>query len=340
VTKMIPRTRPPLSIAAVGVLILGAAAVADAEDTVPTAIQGDKAVLANWAFRVPQDESVPFHGVLSMDSAGTGSGAMLYPAPNAIAMLAAIATHAVIESSVRDSQKTKLQRDSDKVLLPYQDTLSALTERQLFEQAIGRARFEGGKSVVPASLTGNDEHVIDISPVFSLVQDQSAIVLDVVVEVHGPHATVDKSKPLYKSSFRLVSKPRDLSDPVSFWTANNGENLKNESAGLLGESMDLAIMDIARSTGAAESQSPQYKTFHYQEGRTDKVERGQLIGATDERTVLKTLRGWLMSVPTQHVVFADPLPSLAKAALAPAATVPAPPSGTIASPSPASVLAP
>jgi hypothetical protein len=42
-----------------------------------------------------------------------------------------------------------------------------------------------------------------------------------------------------------------------------------------------------------------FRTVRYQEGGAEKIERAQVLEQQCGRTVLRTLRGWLLSVPAQ-----------------------------------------
>jgi hypothetical protein len=46
------------------------------------------------------------------------------------------------------------------------------------------------------------------------------------------------------------------------------------------------------------AESP-HRTFRYPEGGVEKMERAQLVEAHCGRALLRTLRGWLMSVPVK-----------------------------------------
>ncbi|MBC7957340.1 MAG: hypothetical protein H7Y33_15890 [Cytophagales bacterium] len=72
--------------------------------------------------------------------------------------------------------------------------------------------------------------------------------------------------------------------------------LRHESALLLAESVDLVLAELAKGPDATELSQ---KTIRYPEGGGEKMERAALVGERCDRVLLKTLRGWLMSVPRQ-----------------------------------------
>ncbi len=247
----------------------------------------------SWALRLPEETKVVYKGVVSFDEAGTGHGSMMYPAANAGGFVAALITHAIIIGSVRSSQKTKLEEAADQVLLPYQAALENFTYRDLMQEGLNKTSAKGSKKLIAFSDKPDTDKLIESAPVFSLTQDQSAIILDNVISIYASDAP---TVAIYQNTVRVVSQAREETDIASFWNANQGALLKNESASLFAHSLDIALSEAANSLGAGNH--PQ-KTFRYFEGKLSKMERGQLIQERCGRTVMKTLRGWMMSFPVR-----------------------------------------
>lgn len=240
----------------------------------------------DWTLHLPQQEVVEFHGVVD-SNAGGASGTMMYPAPSMIGFLAAIATHVAIGAATRDHAETVRLEAADKVLLPYRDILKAYSYKDLMHQALdwttaGRARqLVGGADQTSAGW------IVDSAPTFALTQDQSALVLENTVLIHLAGGAS------YQNTVRVVSHPQSQPDLTAYWSAAEGKQLKEQSARLLALSLDIAwkqAASLAADTAA-------FKTVRYQQGRADMVERAQLLDEACGRSLIKNLRGQLMSVP-------------------------------------------
>jgi hypothetical protein len=262
---------------------------AQAGQTTPRFISKD----STWFLRLPKDDKVVYRGVVSFDEAGVGNSPIMYPAPNAVGLLAAVLTHGTIVGSMKESQKNKVQEAADKVLLPYQGVLGSYTHQDLMRRGLEKTLTGGSKKLVASSEKPGGDWFIESVPVFSITQDQTAIILDNSVSIYAPNAP---SAAAYQNTVRVVSLANDGTDLASFWTANGGEKLKEESAGLLAQSLDIILGEMV---GGSKENNPN-KTVRYFEGKTEKMERGQLISERCNRVLIKTLRGGLMSVPARH----------------------------------------
>lgn len=249
-----------------------------------------------WAVRRPSIDAVVFRGVVSYDAAGMGTGSMLYPAPNAAGLLAAILTHSLLNESAKKAQRDRIQADADAVLTTYQPVLSGFTNETLIMGALPLIKAPGTRRLVDASGADAGDWSIETAPVFSMTRDQRAIVLDNAVRIYAPGTTVAA----YAQTIRVVATP--LGDPVddsgvpAVWLAEQGRRLTDESALLLAESLDVAI---GEATGASPVADLPHRTFRYFEGGSEKMERAQLVQQRCERALIRTLRGWLMSIPVR-----------------------------------------
>lgn len=279
------------AIAAIALVLFPS--VSNAENT-PLPIAKD----TNWSLRLPKDEKVFFKGVVDVNTAGAGSTQMLYPAPNALGFLAAVFTHGAIVEAQKKSEKDRLQDEANKVLGPYEPILKDYSHKELMERALAKTAVGSGKKLVAFSDKPSADWSIESVPIFSMTQDQSAIVLESAISVYPPNATT----PAYQNAVRVISQTKDSTDFSKFWTANGGEKLKEESASLLAHSLDIAIAEAANPPGKDNVQ----KTFRYSEGNVEKMERAELISEQCDRAVIKTLRGWLMSIPARRTPDAAP----------------------------------
>jgi hypothetical protein len=157
------------------------------------------------------------------------------------------------------------------------------------QRGLDRTSTGGRKALVSSSQQPAAGKVIESGLVFSMTQDQRALVLDNSLSIRAANAAAAS----YQNVVRVVSGPIGELYPQPYWTANEGEKLWRLSAGLLAHSLDLAL-DAASLE--KEKSYPQ-KTFRYREGMADKIERAELIREYCDRIVIRTLRGYLMSVP-------------------------------------------
>jgi hypothetical protein len=127
--------------------------------------------------------------------------------------------------------------------------------------------------------------------VYSLTQDQRAIVLDNTVAFYPEGGS---KAPVYQNTVRVVSQPRTEEDLAAYWSGEDGEKLKAEASALLAESLRIALAETRR--GEADAALVQ-KTFRYPEGSSERIERAGMVSESCDRLVLKTLRGWMLSVP-------------------------------------------
>lgn len=272
------------------------ATAASADDTGAAPQHTEAAVAMQvpaWTLRLPELDTVAYQGVVSLDQAGMDMAPMMYPAVDPISMLAAVLTHGAIVGAEKKRQKTQLQEQADRVLSPYQQVLAAYTHRQLMQRGLELATFPGNKSLAATSEPVGEGWLVESAPLFSMTQDQYAIVLDLAVRVYASPAV---KKPAYVNSIRVVSRAHEVADPVAFWTTGGGSALKDESAGLLAESLDILAGELANDSSSATGAQ---KTVRYRQGATDMMERALVLRESCGRLLIRTLRGTLMSVPAR-----------------------------------------
>jgi hypothetical protein len=271
-----------------------AAAAGRPAEAASAAAPGPTATGRAWAVRRPSVDAVVFRGVVSYDAAGMGTGAMLYPAPNAAGLLAAILTHSLLNEGAKKAQRDRIQADADAVLANYQPVLSGFTNEALIAGALPRLKSPGTRRLVGAEGGAAGDWSIETAPVFSMTRDQRAIVLDNAVRIYAP-GTLEAP---YAQTIRVVAAPlaapTDDAEVPAVWLAEQGRRLTDESAALFAESLDVAI---GEATGAPGFADMPHRTFRYFEGGIEKMERAQLVEQGCERALIRTLRGWLMSIP-------------------------------------------
>ncbi len=294
--------RPPFTARALGALVLSFAIVpalgAEGGDLADGAVARLVPDPTDWLVRLPATDKLAFKGMLSGKGAGADKGSMVMYGGGLVGLLAGIATHAAISSAVLTSQQRAEQYEADKVLEPYRPTLDSLSTAKLAQLGTVKMVRGGAKRVAAPGAQAPGEWLIESTPVFTLTQDERAIVLDNAVVVRAPEAPFPA---VYKGVVRVVSDPRPAGDEQSpllaAWTASEGEALQQETSGLWAESLDMVLAELNKGPGGSNAQVTQ-KTIRFPEGGATKVERASIVEERCGRTVVKTLRGWLMSVPT------------------------------------------
>lgn len=247
----------------------------------------------HWAMELPASEKVVFRGVVSFDQAGVGAVSMMYPAPNAVGLLAGVLTHALISKGSREAQKTKIETEANKVLEPYQSVLDGFRYTELVERSKAWTLSGTQLPVLPRGAAHPDAWVILVTPVFSLTQDQTTLVLDNTVAFYPPGESKHSA---YVNTIRVIADAQTDPDPTVYWMTKDGEALKEQGGQLLGESLDIAFADAA---AVPASTIAPFRTIRYMEGNAERMERGQPITEQCDRVLLRSLRGTLMSVPVK-----------------------------------------
>jgi hypothetical protein len=234
----------------------------------------------------PAGERVAWRGIPADEAAGT-QGAMLYPAPHALGLLAAIFTHAAIVQGSREAERKAKQQAADKVLEPYAAVIAEMAPARLLESALGR--LEPTVRMADSAAVADGGWIIEMEPVFALAPDQRTIVLDNAMKLY---ALGQGNTPLFANIVRVVSAPRPEGGSDATMT---GEALADESVQMLAHSIEI-VVHLAAQGAQSEGAS---RTQRYRFGDGEKMERGVPLASACNRVVLRTLRDWLMSVPVQ-----------------------------------------
>lgn len=246
---------------------------------------------ASWTLRLPRESKVTFKGLPNFDDAGEKSGQIMYPAPNALGFLAAVLTHGAVVEAQKQAHKEQIQETANQVLSTYETVLHNYTSNELMQRGLQKISIGGNKKLIAADEQPGNDWLIATTPVFFMTQDQSAIILENSIVVYAPDAPTSVA---YQNTIRVISEPRNDNDLAHFWTTDQGEQLKNESAYLFARSLEIAMRRMSSDTDAINT--PQ-KTFRYLEGHDKKIERGYLVSEHCNRMIIRTLRGEFISVP-------------------------------------------
>lgn len=250
-----------------------------------------------WALRLPNTAQVSFRGLASMDNAGGGTGAMLYPAPNAAVALVGLLTHGLLNSASRHREASRIQEAADKVVDPYRVTLNDFRHEALFELVAEQKRSLLAIRVAVPGEAPSGEWFLVIEPVFSLTQDQRALLLDSAFVLYAPDAP---DKPLLQNAIRVVSAPVSGTDAPLFWLGANGQQMKITAAELMGVALDAIKFEAGKITANPdkdETKAGAHKSLRYFQGGVERIERAELVSAGCQRALLRTLRGGILSVP-------------------------------------------
>jgi hypothetical protein len=238
---------------------------------------------------------------VNLDEAGVGQQAMLYPAPNAVGLLAAIATHSLLTGSARNAQKQKLQAAADEVLEPFRPLIEATQPDGLLGRAWPATGLAGSPQWLPAdappgtAATGT-AGTLEWLPAYLLTQDRRSLVLDLALAVRLRETPQSLA---YQNTVRVVGRARPEADPKEAWTSNGGAAWHAATANLLAQALTMAMQDWQGQLGPTDTAA---RTVRYQEGDKERMERAQVLREGCDHTVIRTLRGWLMAVPSQELV--------------------------------------
>lgn len=251
-------------------------------------------MLAETGFllKLPASERVAFKGGVSFDQAGGAVEQKVYPASGLAGLLVAVATHGAIVSVSRSQEKTRLQTQADLVLGPYEEVLGHFSHQELMKAPLAGLPGRGERRLIEASDPGNGGWVVEGVPTFTMTQDEQALVLDHAVVVYP---ALDRASIRYQNVVRVVSAPLPPEAPRAVWLAEQGQRLRQESQTLYAHSLRIILNELAQGLSPA-ADSPQ-RTFRYPEGATQRMERAQLLSQHCERVIVRTLRGWVLSVP-------------------------------------------
>jgi hypothetical protein len=249
-------------------------------------------IIPALSLRVPKAEIVSFAALANDDTVEGKPGSMLYAGPLVVAF-AELAVHGVYESNQQAKERKAKNSLSDIVLAPYQPALSHFTNADLMGRALEGLATHGDKVLIQFTARAGPGWLIESSPTFFMTQDARALVLQNSIVVHSPDAA---SPATFNSVVEVVGSPREAvgRDSENSWMIEDGARLQSASVVLLRESVSLALSEIH---GDFAAHAAAFHTVRYPRGGSEKMERAQILRETPRRLVLKTLRGWIMSVP-------------------------------------------
>lgn len=242
------------------------------------------------ALKAPADvATVEFHGTAIVDAAGPGAAPMLYPAPGLAGFAAALITHGLINEGIRSKEQKARLEANDRVLEPYRPMLAEYKPAELLRAAAERLPWHGPKQAIEPNQVPAAGWMVEVRPVFFLTQDQRALVLENLISARE----VSSATASLTMTVRVVSQPRTEENLPAAWSADSGAAMKAEAANLVAYSLLLAFGEARKQADA----NAAYRTVRYPEGGVEKIERAQVVAQVCNRMLIRTLRGWLLSVP-------------------------------------------
>lgn len=243
-----------------------------------------------WRWAVAGEGPISLHGAINRDKAGGETQAMLYPAFNPLSFVAAVLTHAAINSGIRSAEQEKQLKDADLVLQPLSSAMENLTVQRITTGVAQHSELLAEHQMNPAS---PPEWLVEITPSFVLAQDLRLLTLDAQILV-WPAA---KGKvPVAMRKIRVLSDPLNQDGISSYWADNNGAALQRIGSGLLAEAIELAVQSWPTADASLQ------RTLKFRDGTVVRAERAQLLGTACGRLHARNLRGWLLSVPASEVI--------------------------------------
>lgn len=253
------------------------------------------------SLRVQSDAPILIKGVVNMDAAGGGAGGMMYPAPNLIGLMVAVATHGVLADSTQRAERARIEAEADKVAVSYRAASAGFLHQHLLQSVSALpGGLASGAPLVPAAHVSQDHPVLLASPVYSVSQDERGLVLDAAMEWRRPGQT----EPVTMLT-RAVTQPLDAGDAGKTWLQDGGARFRQEAATLLAHAIDASFRQLSASSAA--SSSTQQQTVRYWVGGAKRVERAAPLTSGCGYRAYRTLRGEILVVPSGAADGCQPL---------------------------------
>jgi hypothetical protein len=281
-----------VGIALLAALQTGCATSAVKPQVRPVDEATSKRLDGSWIAVVGEDRAFKFIGEYR-DSTTNNGYQMLYPAPNFAGFLVGVATHAALQSAQSNALAEEQLRSSNEVLEPYQQVLGEIFVHSAFERAL-QMRESSAKIVVSNEAHGMAEPEVDLAAQAIMAQSSRALIVDLVAKVKDISVSDDTSEYVHK--VRVVSNPIEANEDKinDYWLADGGHRLKQAVSSLLARAIDLFIADATQHLQPLQDKQI---TARYQFGNERRTERAIVLEQSCMRETLRTLRGWVLSVP-------------------------------------------
>jgi hypothetical protein len=147
--------------------------------------------------------------------------------------------------------------------------------------------------------SAQDGAVLESVPVYFMTQDQNTIILKNAVKMYS---SAGESDVIYENLIETHYSIAGKIPAEKVWARDGGKHLIDKSIELFSESIDLAVDDVA---GRLASIDDKNRTLQYLRGQKKVYQRGKRLRQSCDRMLIRTLRGWLKSVPRAVVTEAE-----------------------------------
>ena len=213
------------------------------------------------------------------DEEESSSGSMMYSGAAGLAGFAAqIAAHAAAEEGSRNSQYNERQLEANKILVEFNEVISALTEKELFN-SISDFKTADILSFV------NTNYVLKTNPVFNISQDLNTLTVSVTFTLLD---LTTNSKVVYENMVEVL----DTSTVPGTEKRIKSSNLKEKLIGVYNKSLNIVLTDIVSPVKSKGNKMANFKIYT---GEIFRFERGELLVSLCGDKVVRNLRGWLIA---------------------------------------------
>lgn len=251
----------------------------------------------SFVLNIPQRTKVDFRGEFDFTSVkGAATNGIMYPANSAEVLVASLITHAIIQDSIKSQAEQDVIDQANQVLAPFSDTLDTYFHENLVNTALPFL-----STVINTKATSEPiaefAWLIDSKPVFYLRHDQRQLVVKNIITISRPSSTRGNDQSiLYQNMVEVYSSEFDSKNTVSFLKNNAGENLKGISSKIFAQSLTFAVNDF---NGSYLQKEPKQKTIRYTRAGENQYERAYKLVSSCDTILMRTLRGWIKSVPVE-----------------------------------------
>ncbi|WP_025821354.1 hypothetical protein [Shewanella marina] len=246
-------------------------------------------------------EKVELIGVVKSSSKSGNSTDMLYVGATPLDFFAGIIAHGIVAESIKNSNKNKIQENANKNIEPYINLIqdiknSDLTRKYLVNKPSKYTFIHYSENNINIH---NDSLVLEITPIFLMNENQNTLILRnlfTIFKKNQINKSLKKRKVIYQNQIEVFSQETTSDSIYKYWTKNNGENIKTQLYNLFSLSVNILSKQINSKGKKYTSENIQY--FN---GTDYTFERSQIIEINCDRIIIKTLRGWIKSIPTQRL---------------------------------------
>lgn len=234
-----------------------------------------------WLIELDYNKQIDLRGIYNSNDTIEQNSILYGGQAGIIGMLVQVAAHSAINSSLQNDKLAEQQHSANRLLLPLQDTLSAINQ-QVLEHESELYTFTNVDDET------NETAKLISYPIFYLTQDATMLSIKHVVKL----IKNGRRKPLYENLIEVISSPILGDEPLDSLKAENGLMLKEVLINLYQESLNLAVKDYS---GRFDGRVRKQKTHKFTHGKLRRVERGLTLEAGCTNRVIRNLRGWLVA---------------------------------------------